>query len=69
MKIYDIPYITVEETGGMYRINADDGWCIHLPQHEEDVYKKAVALPENYEFDTMQIVSQTEVEGAEQKVT
>lgn len=68
MKVYDVPHITIEEIGEMYRINADIGWSIHLSQHEEGVYKKAVALPKDYDFSTMQIVSEAEIEKAEQNI-
>lgn len=66
MSVYDIPNVTVEPIGGMYRLNALDGWCIHLPQHDEFTYKKAVILPANYDFSTVQIIAETDLpEGAE----
>lgn len=68
MKVYDVLHISVEEIGGMYRVNADDGWCIHLPEHEKGVYKKAVALPMEYDFNTMQVIEETEISRAEEEI-
>ena len=66
MSVYEIPNVTVEAVGSMYRITANDGWCIHLPQHEELVYKKVVMLRAAFDFSTVQVIAETDLpEGAE----
>ena len=66
MTVFDIPHVSVETFTNMYRLTAEDGWCIHLPQHEELIYKKVVILPYSYDFSTVQIIAETDLpEGAE----
>lgn len=72
MTVYEIPNIehcTVEEIGEpvvAYRIRSNDGWYIHLPQHDELVYKTVVALRYDYDFSTVQIVTEADLpEGSE----
>jgi hypothetical protein len=66
MTVYEIPNIehcTVTEfsNGGMFRIVTNEGWYIHLPQHEENSYTTAVILRETYDFSTVQIIPASEL--------
>lgn len=69
MTVYDLQHVTIEEVGNpviCYRINTEPGWYIHLPQHEELIYKTAVVLPTSYDFSTVQIVAEADLpEGAD----
>lgn len=68
MSVYELPHVTVtpKANGGMFLIQADEGWCIHLPEHDEGVYKRSVGLPATYDFSTVQIIDvNTLPEGAE----
>lgn len=66
MSVYDIPNVTVEPIGGMFRLTANDGWCIHLPAHDELTYKKVVILRSTYDFSQVQVIPETDLpEGAE----
>ena len=66
MKAFDILNTTTEEFGGMYIITADDGYCMHLPEHDEQIYKGAVALQPTYDFSLVQVLAKEDVpEGAE----
>lgn len=74
MTVYEIPNIehcTVTEvaSGRMYRIVANEGWYIHLNDGIEDtanIYKGAVVLPVNYNFEQVEIIPESELpEGAE----
>lgn len=66
MTVFEIPNVTVEVFANMYRLTANDGYVIHLPQHEEFVYKKVVILQHTFDFNTVQIVAESDLpEGAE----
>ena len=66
MKVFDISNITTKEIGGMYLITADSGYCIHLPEHDELIYKGAVALQPFYDFSKIEVVAVADLpEGAE----
>ena len=67
MTVYDLQHVTVTPVanGRMYLIVSDEGWYIHLPTHEELVYKTAVGLSADYDFSTVQIVAEADLpEGA-----
>lgn len=60
MSVYELEHVTIEAIGDpakMYRITAEPGWYIHLPEHEELVYKTVVALLATYDFSAVQIVA------------
>ena len=64
MSVYDLPNVTVIPVGDpvvMYRINSNEGWYIHLPSHEDFVFKTAVALRPDYDFSTVQIVAEADL--------
>ena len=67
MTVYEIPNIehcTVREIGNpvvMYRIQANEGWYIHCPEHEENSYTTIVALLATYDFSTVQIIHESEL--------
>lgn len=69
MTVYEIPNIehcTVEEIGNpviMYRIITNEGWVIHLPTYEDNVYSTAVALLATRDFSTVQILPISSLEG------
>jgi hypothetical protein len=68
MTVYDLPHVTVtpKANDGMFLIQADEGWCIHLPEHGEGVYKRSVGLLATYDFSTVQIINVNDLpEGAE----
>ena len=69
MTVYEIPNIencTIEEIGNpaiMYRIRTNEGWVIHLPSYEDNVYSTVVALRAAYDFSTVQILPISSLEG------
>lgn len=69
MTVYEIPNIehcTVEEIGNpalMYRIRTNEGWVIHLPTYEDNVYSTVIALRNNYDFSTVQILPVSSLDG------
>lgn len=66
MTVYEIPNIencNVRQIGGSFRIIANDGWVIKLPEYDENVYSTAVILRETYDFSTVQILSVSSLEG------
>lgn len=68
MTVYEIPNIehcTVTEVAGgrAYRIVADEGWVIKLPEYEENVYSTAVGLMATRDFSTVQILPISSLEG------
>ena len=62
MTVYEIPNIEhceVREIGDpvlMYRILANEGWCIHIPAHGENEYARLIAVRIDYDFSTVQII-------------
>ena len=68
MTVYELQNVTVTPMAGgnMYRIVSNEGWYIHLPTHNELVFKTAVLLRADYDFSTVQIVAEADLpEGAE----
>ena len=71
MSVYDIQNVTVNPvtSGGVvlgYTITANDGYYIHLPQHDELSYTTIVILRAAYDFSTVEVVHESELpEGAE----
>lgn len=67
--VYDIPNVTVDPLGNpviMYRITANAGYYIHLPEHEEMQYTTIVGLLASYDFSTVQVVAEADLpEGAD----
>lgn len=63
MSVYDLQHVTVTErlNGAMYMIVSDEGWYIHLPQHNPYVYKTVVILEAAYDFSTVQIVAEKDL--------
>lgn len=69
MSVYDLQHVTVTAVGNPaigYRITSEPGWYIHCPEHDELVYKTAIAVRADYDFSTIQIVAAADLpEGAE----
>lgn len=66
MKALQITNATVKEIGGMYIITANEGYCLHLPEHDENIYKGAVALQPTYDFGKVKVVAVADLpDGAE----
>lgn len=69
MGVYDLQNVTIEAVGDpvvCYRIRANSGYYIHLPQHEENSFARIVVLRTDYDFSTVQIVAEADLpEGAE----
>ncbi len=69
MLVYEIPNIehcNVRQVANSYLITANDGWCIHCPEHEENSYTTIVFLVATYDFSTVQILPVSSLpEGAE----
>lgn len=69
MNVYDLQNVTVEAVGDpvvCYRIRANAGYYIHLPEHEENSYTTVVILRTAYDFSTVEIVAESDLpEGAE----
>ena len=64
MSVYDLSHVTIEAIGDPavgYRITSDEGWYIHLPEHEGPIYKKVVALRSDYDFSTVEIVAEADL--------
>jgi hypothetical protein len=64
MTVYDIPNITVEEMGNpvrYYRIFAEPGYVIKLPEYEETVYKTVAIFTLDYDFSTVQIIAESDL--------
>ena len=61
MTVFDIPNVTVEVFSNMYRITAIDGYRIYITQHEELNYKKGVILPHNFNFETVEVISEVDI--------
>ena len=63
MTVYEIPNINncnVEEFGNPaigYRITANNGWCIHTANHNENEYARVIAIPATYDMSTIEIVN------------
>lgn len=62
MTVYEIPNINncnVEEFGNpvsAYRITANNGWCIHTADHNENEYARVIIVGTDYDFTTVQIL-------------
>ena len=58
MTINEIPNITYTIIGNNigYRIVANDGYCIHTPQHEENEYARLIAVPVSYDLSQIQVL-------------
>ena len=69
MTINDLQNVTYESFGNpvaAYRITANEGYCIHLPTHEENEYTTIIIVPVSYDFSTIEVLLITELpEGAE----
>lgn len=66
MNAFDISNVTATKSGGMYKIAADEGYYIHLPEHDENMYKRVVLLHESYDFGLVEVVAVEDLpEGAE----
>jgi hypothetical protein len=64
MNVYDLQHVTVVAVGNPavgYTITADEGWYIHLPEHEENSYTTIVILRTDYDFSTVQIVAEADL--------
>ena len=69
MTVYEIPNInhctvTPISSGGNvlgYRINANEGWYIHLPEHAENSYTTVVVLLASRDFSTVQIIAEADL--------
>ena len=72
MTVYEISNIEncdVYEIGNPvvgYRITANEGWCIHTANHEENEYARIIVVGVNYDMSTIQILEiATLPEGSE----
>jgi hypothetical protein len=69
MTVNDLQNVTYESIGNpvvCYRITANEGYCIHLPTHEENSYARIIVVPASYDFSTIQVLPISELpEGAE----
>lgn len=67
MTINEIPNVTYEPVGTVgYTITANEGYCIHTPQHAENEYTTIIIVPVSYDFSTIEVLLITELpEGAE----
>ena len=64
MTVYEIPNIencNVRQVANSYLITTNEGWYIHLPEHEENSYTTAVFLLATYDFSTVQIIPASEL--------
>lgn len=69
MTINELQNVTYEAVGNpvvCYRITANEGYCIHTPQHEENSYATVIVVPASYDFSTIQVLLIADLpEGAE----
>ena len=57
MTINDIQNVTYEKIGTVgYRITANDGYCIHLPTHEENEYTTIIIIPVSYDLTQIEVL-------------
>lgn len=62
MTVNEIPNIhncTVDPLGNPvvgYTITANEGWCIHTANHEENEYARIIVIGVNYDMSTIQIL-------------
>lgn len=64
MTINDIQNVSYESFGNpvsAYRITADEGYCIHTPQHEENSYARIIIVRADYDFSTIQVLLMSEL--------
>jgi hypothetical protein len=62
--VYDIPNVTVVAMGDpvvIYRITADEGYYIHLPEHDDLQYTTIVGLVPSYDFSKVQVVAEADL--------
>lgn len=69
MNINELQNVTYESFGNpvaAYRITANEGYCIHLPTHEENEYTTVIIVSASYDFSIIQVMLISELpEGAE----
>lgn len=69
MTINELQNVTYESLGNPvvgYRIRANEGYCIHTPQHGENEYARVIVVNAAYDFSTIQVLPIAELpEGAE----
>lgn len=75
MTVFEVPnieHVTVTAVGSpavAYRLNAHDGWWLHLNDDVEDtvnLYKKAMVLMVNRDWSQLEVVAEADLpEGAE----
>lgn len=59
MTINDLQNVTYESFGNpvsAYRITANEGYCMHTPQHEENSYARIIVVRADYDFSTIQVL-------------
>jgi hypothetical protein len=64
MNVYDLQNVIITPVGNPitgYKINSVVGWYIHLPEHDDFVYKTTVILRTDYDFSTVQVVAETDL--------
>ena len=71
MTVYDLPHIASIEPFGnpvvLYRIVMEEGYWIHKPSFEENMWKTATSILANEDLTAIQIVATADLpEGAEQ---
>lgn len=69
MTVYDLPHIaSIRAVGSMgaYRVQTEEGYWIHLPSFEENVWKTITLIYPTDDLSAIQIVHESELpEGAE----
>lgn len=69
MTVYEIPNVTVEQIGNPaigYKITANEGYCIHLPTHQENEYATVIGVRATYDFSQVQVLLISDLpEGSE----
>ena len=64
-ELQNVTYTIIGNNIG-YRIVANDGYCIHTPQHAENEYTRLIAVPVSYDLSQIQVLLIAELpEGAE----
>lgn len=66
MTVYEIPNIehcTVRQIGNAFKITTNEGWVIHLPSYEDNVYSTAIILLATDDFSVVEILPISSLEG------
>ena len=62
MSVYELPNVTVTPVGNIaYRIRANEGYYIKIPEYEALEYRTYQILETTYDFSTVQIVAESDL--------